>query len=157
MLYYENNQNSRSQKKVSKYRDKDGYIKRQMEECRKWICTEIGDNASYFEKLFCFKLLREFETRKKSKYKISAIKNGSYVESLYNKVLYENRFILSKKSKENGIVLYEKIDMYKFIATLIYAYKSGKIREFLDVPDVFYIMRQLKETGLEPYLEHYFA
>lgn len=143
--------NSRRNRKVSKYRDKDGKINKQVEECLLW-CDKNSNKMEFWEKFFKSRFLEDSQKRKKSKHKVMVIKSGEYISSFYKKVIEENRFKIVKLKKEDNICIYPRYEMSRFILVLIYAYNNGKMREFIDVPDVFFVLRQLKETGIEIYI-----
>ena len=144
---------SRRNRKVSKYKDKTGKIKTEFGECI-IFANDISSKKQYIQRV-CENSLKEqwsYSKSKNSRHKIYDMINGRYAKSLLSKALTENRFYAEKVKKEDGIYIFKKEDIHKFIITLLKAVERGQIRQFLDIPDVFYITRQLKKVGVEYYL-----
>ena len=152
---FDKNERSKHVRKVSKYRDKNGNIKKEMIECIRYIDDSVKLNIEYIQK-YCLRELNEFFYRSKSKkinHKCNDLEKGSYTKCMVNKAYRTNKFYIRKDIKQDsGAWVYEKMDMYKFLLSLCYAIKHKELNQFIDIPDVFYILRQLKSTGIEYYL-----
>lgn len=191
---------SKSKRRVSKYKDESGEIKEQIEYCENWVrnnfpkylytCKKIA-----LRKLFKFVKSRGFNSKAyrsfKNEYNYNFEKNINFYEFLLIKFIrsdmskiikfnsykmYRVRTIKLKydiqeavklpisnyniKHKEtslcNGFIeipssVYRKEDVVRFLLILDYALKEGKIYEILDIPDVFYALRQIICVGLDYY------
>lgn len=146
-------ENGKKNRKVSKYRDKNGDISIEVANCNKWA-NEIFKRKEDIEK-FCIEQIKEtalYNHTRKNIHKCIDIDNGKYAKSLLFRAFDKNKFYIPKKKKEGNICIYEDNGIYIFMLTLLKAIEIGKIRQFLDIPDVFYIVRQIKAIGIEYYL-----
>lgn len=135
-------------RKVRKYKDKKGFIKIEYEECLKWI-EELCKKEKVIEDSRA--ILNANFYALKNKHKFYELKRGKYLPSKLNTVLFDNRCRMDKVGKLNSFVKYKRNDVYELLVLLHYAKSQGVIKDFLDVPDVFFAVRQLKGTGVEIY------
>ena len=156
---YYNERNEKRLKKVSKYKDKNGNIKIQIKECNNWIEQNIFGKFFYQIKSYCYKNFISFlekmsfvKKRKAYIHKINDLKNGKYLKSRLLSIINKNRLYFDKIYKINGIQIYKEEDMCEFILLIIEAKAQKILKSFLDIPDVFYIIRQLKGIGLRYYV-----
>lgn len=134
-------------KKVSKFRDEDGHIKKEMKECRVWInVLRCNNNISRF----CYKELID-QIPKFRRMDFSDIRIEIYHKLKHS--LNRNNYLMSKLYKTDGYVVYEKTDICMFLLVLFEAIRRRMINSFLDIPDVFYIVRQIKGVGVNYYFE----
>lgn len=134
-------------KKVSKFRDKDGHIKREMEECINFI-ERIQDNTTIINSCYD-NLIKEIPKFRKMDIKEIKLEIYHKLKHSFNR----NNYFIEKMYKSDGYVVYNKADICVFILVLFEAVKRKMIKSFLDIPDVFYIVRQLKGIGIRYYLE----
>lgn len=134
------------EKKVSKYRDKDGHIKKEMKECRLWI-TSLKNIDSLSKE--CYKVLVN-KIPKYQKMDLSEIKFDIYHKLKHS--INKNNYQLSKIYQENNFAIYKEEDICMFLLVLFEASKRKMLNSFLDIPDVFYILRQIKGVGLKYYI-----
>ncbi len=146
-------------KKVSKYRDKDGKIKLQMQECKAWLKENIFSDEYVKIRTYCYyALLASYErkmhikSRKAYMHRIKDLKNGSYLKSRLISILRKNRLYINKLYKKDGNQIYDGDDVVEFILLLCEAKSNKVLDSFLDIPDVFYILKQLKSVGISFYL-----
>lgn len=139
--------NNKLNKKVSKYRDKDGHIKEEMQQCVSFV-KDIEGNNKIFK--FCYNELRE-ENHKLQNMNLKEISRemSHKLKHSFNK----NKYSIQKTFKQDGYAIYEKEDIYVFFLVLLESIKCKKVKEFLDIPDVFYILRQIKGVGIDYYFE----
>ena len=91
--------------------------------------------------------------RKKDRHKVKDLKNGYYMHCRLNSIILKNRYLLNKYSKYDNVVLFYREDVYEYICILFQAKKEHKLKEFLDVPDVSYVTRNLCKTGIDIYFK----
>lgn len=142
-------------RKVSKYRNYNNKIVKEKTECLHWA-ESVEDKKKYLKRVCKRELVRYFETLDSDKYihRVYDIKNGSYTKCMTESVFKENKFHLDKIFKDKDVCYFNKYDVYKFILVLIYVIERNKLEQFIDIPDVFYIIRQLKQTGLKFYFDN---
>ncbi len=142
-------------RKVSKYRDYNHKIAKEKTECLHWA-ENIENKKKYLKRVCKRELVRYFETLDGDKYihKIYDTKNGRYTKCMTESVFKENKFHLDKIFKDKDVCYFDKYDVYKFMLVLIYVIERNKLEQFIDIPDVFYIIRQLKQTNLKFYFEN---
>lgn len=136
-------------KKVSKYKDKHGIIKPEFQSCLEWA-TNLQNEKWIFK--VCYNQLVEYFSRTKRK-KLEDLKNDKYIRDKLKSIMNKNRYPMAKLGKEYGCSIYSIENVSEFILILLEAVKRRKVREFLDIPDVFYISRQIKNLGVEYYFE----
>ena len=145
-------------KKVSKYRDKKGNIKVQLEECKEWLNKIVFSeyicdiyNECYNNLLMSFQRMM-FRNRKRYMNRVKDLRNGKYIECRLSSIFKNNKLYLDKLYKKDGIQIYSYLDVCEFMLLLIEAKRQNKLYQFIDIPDVFYIIRQIKAIGLNYYL-----
>lgn len=141
-------------RKVGKYKDKKGIVKEGMKKIHEFLNELTKDEDKYLEIVEYSKkhLINTISRNTKSKrHKINDIKNGSYMKIRLNTIMITNRYQVYKLYKKDEYVLFESKYIYEFICLLDEAIREDKVAEFIDVPDVFYIARNLAFTGIAPY------
>lgn len=144
---YRLSKNNKLRKKVSKYKDKHGTIKPEFESCVVWANGLKNDKNLFF---VCYNQLVDYFSKCKKK-KLKDLKNQRYIRDKLKSVIKNNSYPMTKLGKSNGYSIYSIENAAEFMLLLLEAVKSKKIKEFLDVPDVFYIARQIKSIGIEYY------
>ena len=146
-------------KKVSKYRDKSGIIKVQVEECKEWLNKNIfGEYVTdiykecYNNLLMSFQRMMFANARRRYRNRLKDLKNGKYIKSRLSSIFKSNKLYFDKLYKKDGIQIYSYIDVCEFMLLLIEAKKQNRLYQFIDIPVVFYITRQIKAIGLNYYL-----
>ena len=139
--------NNKLDKKVSKYRDKDGQIKKEMQECISFV-QKIQNNNKIVKS--CYNELRE-EVPKFKKMDTTDIKLEIYHK--LKRSINRNNYFMLKMYKSQGYTVYDKKDICMFLLVLFESIKRKMVKSFLDIPDVFYIIRQLKGVGIKYYIE----
>lgn len=213
MMYYFGNPDSlfkdkKNKRKVSKYKDKKGEIKKQIDYCIKWLNEESKKYIETCKIISCkriFKIVRAkgggIKSYKYIKREFIAFskKNSNssasdyidefmllkFVQSDFKKAIRSNEYKIEKlktvKMKlgysdflsspiacyvskydyktaqeefiEIPVSVYRKREVARFLLILDYALKEDMIKEILDIPDVFYILRQIICIGPEYYFE----
>lgn len=211
MMYYFGNPDSlfkdkKNKRKVSKYKDKKGEIKKQIDYCIKWLNEESKKYIETCKIISCKRLLKivrakgggirsykyvkkEFITYSKKNPNMQASDNIDefmllkFVRSDLKKAISSNEYKIEKlrtiklklsyldflnspiacyvskyehkKAQDEFIEIpvsvYRKREVARFLLLLDYALKEDKIKEILDIPDVFYILRQIICVGPEYY------
>ncbi|MDD3304148.1 MAG: hypothetical protein PHP54_04445 [Clostridia bacterium] len=195
-------------RRVSKYKDRKGEIRRQLEQCMAWLISL--EDLDVCRDIYVAEIARqlragnysskEFKNEKKNflRYYSDSWSTGEITEldiqnflllkrikSEYTKILKNNRckfkqfkttikrftvaeaanfpityYNLIDKAIEDGkdsfevsLKIYTKKDVAKFLLVLDYALNNDKIFEILDVPDVFYVLRQIICAGPDFYFK----
>ena len=144
---YRLSKNNKLRKKVSNYKDKHGTIRPEFKSCIIWA-NNLKNNKSLFCE--CYNQLIEYFSIYKKK-KLKDLKNQRYIRDKLKSVIRKNSYPMTKLGKSEGYSIYSIENVAEFILLLLEAVKLKKIKEFLDVPDVFYIARQIKNIGIEYY------
>ena len=134
-------------KKVSKYKDKHGTIKAELQSCIEWA-TDL-QNENWIFKMSYNQLIEYFFRTKRKK--VKDLKNEKYIRDKFKSIMNKNRYPMDKVGKEQGYSIYSIENISEFMLILLEAIKKKKIKEFLDIPDVFYIARQIRSLGIEYY------
>ena len=147
--------NKKALRKVSNYLDKDGKVAREMIECLKWV-DSLNTKKEIIKKACTRELATVYNKGNAHKYrhKINDIRNGSYARYMLNNAFNENKFNMEKIQKVNNTWIYSNIDVYKFFLVLLKSLDDKKQRQFLNIPDVFYIVRQIKKVGVDYYIRN---
>lgn len=138
------NRNNKLKKKVSNFRDKSGEIKKEVQLCKMWI-NALDKNKIRKE---CYEVLKE------NCYECKKMDIDKFNLEIYHKLKHsinKNHYYLAKKYKEYGFSVYQKEDICIFLLILLESLKRNMLDFFLDIPDVFYILRQIKGVGLNYY------
>lgn len=143
----EKKKSNKLNKKVSKYRDKDGHIKKEMQDCVSFV-EKIQDNTMITKSCYSNLITNIPKFRRMN---ITEIRLEIYHK--LKRSLNRNNYFMEKMYKSDGFVVYDKADVCFFILVLFESLKRKMIKSFLDIPDVFYILRQIKGIGIKYYLE----
>lgn len=147
-MFETNRYGNKQQKKVSKYKDKYGNIKKEYDECINWANDLQGKSWILRECYDCTKeKVYKYNIRRKIKAQYSV-----YMSNKLSYIINKNKYKIEKCGKKDGYSLYSKEDVAEFILVLVESLNKNRLREFLDIPDVFYIARQIKYFGVEYYL-----
>lgn len=144
-----NGRKSKLDRKVSKYKDKSGFIAIEQKEAAEWfvnMCKQEPEKFNKMKSICCIEIAKHASNRRR-KY----IKSDEYLKVRLDSIFLKNRYILKKKKRTNGLVYFYTRDVLEFLTLLYISYINKKFYEFIDIPDVSYILRQLKKTGLDIY------
>lgn len=159
MLQYENlylrlvkgGKTKKLKRKVSKYRDKKGIIAKEQKEAVDWFIDLCKQNPIKMNCIEYTCIQKKIKNASKSRRRY--IRRGEYFIRKMNSIIIKNRYRLSKRKKSNGLVYFYDDDIIEFITLMYTSYNEGKLEDFVDVPDVSYILRRLKETGIAVYFK----
>ncbi len=145
-----NGRKRKLERKVSKYKDKREIIANEQMEAAEWfinMCKSEPEKFNKIKSICCIGRAKHTSNRRR-KY----IKSDEYLKLRLNSIILKNRYILKKKKRSNGFVYFYTKDVVEFLALIYTSYINKKFWKFIDIPDVSYILRQLKKTGLDIYL-----
>ena len=143
-------------RKVSRYRDYNHEIAREIINCKEWL-RDIEERKEYFKRICRRKLINYYHVLNSKKYarRIADIKKGNFTKCMMESVFQKNRFYIYKTNREDNVCLFDRYDVYKFFLVLIYTMETKELEHFIDIPDVFYIIRQLRRTNLKYYFDDF--
>lgn len=105
------------------------------EEYIKWVEELI--NSSEFEKITQIEYDYHGQIKGKNK-------DRFYATNRLNKILDRNKYFMKKVSKHG--LRFSYTDVKEFLTILKESSEKGLLREFLNIPDVWYIIRNLREN-----------
>lgn len=148
-----NGRKRKAERKISCYKDKRGLIKKEHSDACCWFTELCNNKAIPFDKIKKEYMRKLMEGKCKSRKRF--IRKDAYYTARISSIIIKNRYIMYKKKRIDELVYFYDKDIYEFITLLYVAYNNGMFEEFTDIPDVSYILRQIKKTGIGIYMKKF--
>lgn len=151
-----------SLKKIVKFFKAKGYSSKKYKTLKREYMSYSGNNSDFFEFVLLKFLKSDMQKSIKSNsYKIQKLTTAK-IKINHDQLLQlpisnhklKERFLQNlDETTEIPISIYKKDDVVRFLLLLDYAVKVDRIKDLLDIPDVFYILRQIICVGLDYYFK----